>query len=69
MEAKEKAKDLQEQFAQIQREFKQANYYGQAKKSAQLCVKNILTELNKLPSKDLSDLQYWTEVEYELSLL
>ncbi len=41
----------------------------QAKTFAIICVKEIVTELNKLPSKDMSDLQFWGEVDYELSLL
>ena len=41
----------------------------QGKVFAIICVKEIVTELNKLPSKDMSDLQFWGEVDYELSLL
>lgn len=39
------------------------------KSFALICVNEIVTELNKLPSKDLSDLQYWSTVEHEINLL
>jgi hypothetical protein len=32
-------------------------------------VQEIVTELNKVPNVDLSDLQYWCEVECEIDLL
>ena len=38
-------------------------------KHSKIVVREIITELNKLPSKDLSDLQYWGEVEHELNEL
>ena len=71
MTPKEKAKHLVEGFAQIQRDFKQANYYGQAKKSALLCVDVILNEVG---AKDwdidtTTKTNYWQDVETELSLL
>ena len=31
-----------------------------------LCAREVIAELNKLPSKDLSDLHYWTNVENEI---
>ena len=46
-------KELIEKFAQIQRDFGQANYYGQAKKSAELCneqVKKALEVLKSIPN-------------------
>jgi len=58
MKPKEKAKNLVDRM-----------WFSEAKESAVICVNEIVAELNKLPSKDLSDLQYWREVEYEISLL
>ena len=31
-----------------------------------LCAREVIAELNKLPSKELSDLHYWTNVENEI---
>jgi hypothetical protein len=66
MKPKERAKELESKFDSIL-----GAYQGHL--HSQECVKFLIqvvqTELNKLPSKDLSDLQYWSEVEYELSLL
>lgn len=78
METKEKAKSLLEQMSAQTYEYQPyagAHYhteeigYEAGKKCALIMVKGIITELNKLPSKAFSDLQYWSEVEYELSLL
>jgi hypothetical protein len=78
MNPKEKAKSLLELMSSQTYEFQPyagAHYhedmigYEAGKKCALIMIKGITTELNKLPSKDLSDLQYWYEVEYELILL
>ncbi|AGO49676.1 hypothetical protein Phi13:2_gp066 [Cellulophaga phage phi13:2] len=37
-----------------------------SKQCAKICVKEIITELNSIESKDLSDLQFWNEVDYEI---
>ena len=69
MTPKEKAEEL------VQEMFKPNNHYLNenievdrdiAIDSALICVREVVTELNKLPSKDLSDLQFWGEVEYEI---
>lgn len=69
MKPKEKAEEL------VQEMFKPNNHYLNhnieidrdiAINSALICVREVVTELNKLPSKDLSDLQFWGEVEYEI---
>ncbi len=39
------------------------------KNCALMVCKEVISELNNLPSKDLSDLQYWNEVEFELNSL
>jgi hypothetical protein len=43
--------------------------YEAGKKRALIMIKGIITELNKLPNKELIDLQYWIKVKHELSLL
>jgi len=69
MKPKEKAEEL------VKEMFKPNNHYLNhnievdrdiAINSALICVREVVTELNKLPSKDLSDLQFWGEVEYEI---
>ena len=78
METKEKAESILEQMSAQTYDYQPyagAHYhteevgYEAGKKCALIMVKGIITELNKLPSKDLSDLQYWYGVEHELSLL
>ena len=78
MEAKLKAKELLDKMSSQTYSYQPyagAHYsvdeigWEAGKKCALIMVKGIITELNKLPSKDLSDLQYWSEVEHELSLL
>ena len=67
---KEKANELMSEFTKLN---KGNRYFGDKYcngiRGSSLCVKHIIIELNKLPIKDLSDLQYWGEVEHELSLL
>ena len=62
---KEKAKDLFDKYQITGSKW----YIEQTKKYALLCVKEILTELNKYENNNLGDLQYWVEVEYELNNL
>lgn len=71
MTPKEKAKHLVENFAKIQRDFGQANYYGQAKKSALFCVDVILNEVGAKHWEvdTATETNYWQDVETELSLL
>jgi predicted nucleotidyltransferase component of viral defense system len=73
MIASEKAKQLVNKFYYVDNPIAdntvRAMDYIDAVKCAEICAKEVLTELNKLPSKDLSDLQYWGEIECELSLL
>ena len=81
MTPKQKAKELVNKFTRIEDDtvFYWEPYYDtmysddeilpHAKKCAKTVCNEILTELNKKPSKDLSDLQYWTEIEHEISLL
>ena len=79
MKPKEKAKNLVDRMYKVTtRNYADNDYaqilankmwFAEAKESAVICVNEIVAELNKLPSKDLSDLQYWREVEYEISLL
>ena len=68
---KEKAKELIETFRSSVYVYPHhhSNCMEDRKRLAKYCIKEIVTELNKLPSKDLSDLQYWSEVEHELILL
>ena len=68
MKPKERAKSLIKQFKYSPPDMDVLGIL-ECKAVAKICIKEIVTELNKLPSKDLSDLQYWSEVEYELSLL
>jgi hypothetical protein len=75
MTIKEKAKELVEKFAQIQRDFNQQNYYGQAKKSALICVDEIINAFN-FPKYDgdpeteiNGDELYWKEVKQEINKL
>ena len=65
MTAKEKAEELEKKFDDIL-----GAYQGHlhSKECVQYLIQVVQTELNKLPGKDLSDLQFWGEVEYELSL-
>lgn len=66
MTPKEKASFLKNKFLKytlIDKENTDVFLERRMKKCALICTKEILTELNKLPSSDLSDLQYWTEVE------
>ena len=70
MTAKEKAIELHDKYYRIFERLgldELPNKY--AKEHAFICIKEVVTELNKLPSKDMSDLQFWGEVDYELSLL
>ncbi len=70
MTAKEKAIELHDKYYRIFESLgldDLPNKY--AKEHAAICIKEVVTELNKLPSKDMSDLQFWGEVDYELSLL
>ena len=79
MKPKEKAKNLVDRMYKVTtRNYADNDYaqilankmwFAEAKESAVICVNEIVAELNKLPSKDLSDLQYWREVEHEISLL
>jgi hypothetical protein len=84
MTPKEKAKNLVDRMYKVTtKNYEDKNYedndyaqilankmwFSEAKESAVVCVNEIVAELNKLPSKDLSDLQYWSEVEHEISLL
>lgn len=79
MKPKDKAKNLVDRMYKVTTKNYADNDYAQiianklwfaeAKESALICVNEIVTELSKLPSKDLSDLQYWREVEHEISLL
>jgi hypothetical protein len=78
MKAKQKAKNLLEKMSHQTFDYQPyagSHYhteeigYEAGKKCALIMVNGIITELSKLPSKDLSDLQYWGEVEYELKLL
>jgi hypothetical protein len=66
MTPKEEAKQLREGFDNIL-----GAYQGflHSMECAELLIQVVQTELNKSPSKDLSDLQYWSEVDYEISLL
>jgi predicted Zn-ribbon and HTH transcriptional regulator len=68
--AKERAKEL---YTKVEFEIK---YNAQPSTVHQICktlavkmVQEIVTELNKVPNVDLSDLQYWCEVECEIDLL
>jgi hypothetical protein len=58
MKAKEKATDLVIEFAQIQRDFNQQNYYGQAKKSALLCVDEMIKQNGDLYLKGINESYY-----------
>jgi len=71
MTPKNKAKELTETFRSSVHVYPHhhSNSMEDRKRLAKYCIKEIVTELNKLPSKDLSDLQYWSEVEHEISLL
>ncbi len=72
MTPKEKARELTNKFAKVEPYLPTKDtilFMYEAKQCANICVKEILTQLNKVESKDLSDLQYWTEVEHEISLL
>jgi hypothetical protein len=66
---KEKAKELIETFRSSVHVYHHyhSNCMENRKRLAKYCIKEIVTELNKLPSKDLSDLQFWGEVEYEIN--
>lgn len=73
MNAKEKANELGNKFYQGSVfDYDKKGHLGEiikAKERTKICVKEIITALNKLPSKDLSDLQFWGEVECEIDLL
>ena len=73
MTAKEKANELGNKFYQGSVfDYDKKGHLEEivkAKERAKICVKEITEALNKLPSKDLSDLQYWGEVDYEIDLL
>jgi cell fate (sporulation/competence/biofilm development) regulator YlbF (YheA/YmcA/DUF963 family) len=74
MTNKEKAKELVEKFAQIQRDFNQKNYYGQAKKSALICVDECIKEHcheseHKEPNAQDRWIAYWQEVKQEINKL
>ena len=61
MTPKEKAEEL------IKKMYIEQNMYrSDCIACALICVEEVIKSLNKMPSKDLSDLQYWNEVEYEL---
>ncbi|AGO47468.1 hypothetical protein Phi19:3_gp064 [Cellulophaga phage phi19:3] len=76
---KEKAKNLVDKMYKVATKNYADNDYAQilankmwfteAKESAKICVKEIITELNSIESKDLSDLQFWNEVDYEIDSL
>ena len=78
MTPKEKAINLIEKFAQIQRDFNQQNYYGQAKKCALICVDEIIYSSPSLPilsdnGSYGSDIElstiYWQGVKSEIEKL
>ena len=70
MTPKEKAKELVNMYIPHQSDdYPDSNENYHAKQCALLCVDEIAKELNKLESNNLGDLQYWTEVEYELNQL
>ena len=71
MTAKEKTNELIEtyKFADIYFVWGNETMLLNARNCALLCSREVLTELNKSPSKDLSDLQFWIEVEHELCQL
>lgn len=69
MTPKEKANELTNRFIDHVKWNDRGYKFEESKMCANICVNEILTQLNKMESKDLSDLQYWTEVECELSLL
>ena len=60
MEAKDKAIELVEKFAKIQRDFNQQNYYGQAKKCALICVDEML---------GMAEIPFLEQVKQEINLL
>ena len=66
MTPKEKAKELMQKAYDLDQYNKTTQ--SRCKQIALLCTREVITELNKLPSKDMSDLQFWGEVDYELSL-
>jgi len=66
MTAKEEAKGLHREYYLL---ISDDDGWNIAKQCALICIKEIKASLNKLPSKDLSDLQYWGEVEHEIGLL
>jgi hypothetical protein len=71
MTPKEKAIELVEGFSKIQRDFKQANYYGQARESAlfsvdqQISLINYMNEFGDFPKI----LSFWISVKDELKKL
>lgn len=68
--AKEKAEELYNTIKfEIEYNSQPSTVHSMCKKLTLKWVKEIVTELNKLPSKDMSDLQFWGEVDYELRLL
>ena len=69
MKAKEEAKRLVDRFDEIMPIAPSEDVELIAKQCALICVREVITELNKLPSKDLSDLHYWTNVENEINKL
>jgi hypothetical protein len=70
MTNKEKAINLIEKFAQIQRDFNQQNYYGQAKKCALICVDEMIQGFEKTDYHYAeSYINYWKEVKQEIENL
>jgi len=62
-----KAKELvREMLQHISTHLPEPQRWERAKNCALVAVKQVITELNKLSSKDLSDLQFWGEVEIEV---
>ena len=68
MNAKVKASELYNEIKfEVEYNSQPSTVHGMCKKLALVLVREMLTQLNKLESTDLSDLQFWVEVEYELN--
>ena len=68
MTPKEKAEELINRYLKILAGG-MYDFREEVKQCALVCAREVITELNKLPSKDLSDLHYWTNVENEINKL
>lgn len=68
MNAKVKASQLYNKIKyEVEYNSQPSTVHGMCKKLALVLVSEMLTQLNKIESTDLSDLQFWAEVEYEIN--